>query len=317
MKRENYKNAVTFYGFILKKNKLKMVIAFFLSVLKICITLLLPILSMRILDSAIPSHNFREIVFMAIGILSFTLCQSVISYILETIYAKIGKAIYLEYQKKVLTHFISLSGEYYSNMKFGEAYNTIYEDIEKIQGLISGNIFQFLIDVISSIGVLIILFFMQWDLALLLVILLPIIYICQRYFQFKGREMASILREKDGELIGILGDVISNIIPFHYSRCKAFFIKKYSNFVNRSKDSEISLQLLSVKNRGILNFLAQLFSIVVIGYGGIKVISNDLTIGALIAFNLYGNQMVSPILNISGVFMNLQTNLVSLDRVQQ
>ena len=100
MKRENYKNAVTFYGFILKKNKLKMVIAFFLSVLKICITLLLPILSMRILDSAIPSHNFREIVFMAIGILSFTLCQSVISYILETIYAKIGKAIYLEYQKK-------------------------------------------------------------------------------------------------------------------------------------------------------------------------------------------------------------------------
>ena len=158
---------------------------------------------------------------------------------------------------------------------------------------------------------------MQWDLALLLVILLPIIYICQRYFQFKGREMASILREKDGELIGILGDVISNIIPFHYSRCKAFFIKKYSNFVNRSKDSEISLQLLSVKNRGILNFLAQLFSIVVIGYGGIKVISNDLTIGALIAFNLYGNQMVSPILNISGVFMNLQTNLVSLDRVQQ
>lgn len=60
-----------------------------------------------------------------------------------------------------------------------------------------------------------------------------------------------------------------------------------------------------------------MFSIVVIGYGGIKVISGNLTVGGLIAFNMYGNQMVSPILNISGVLMNLQTNLISLDRVHQ
>ncbi|MCR1985093.1 ABC transporter ATP-binding protein/permease [Blautia coccoides] len=317
MKRENYKNALAFYGKLLKKYRLNISIAFFLSVLKICISLLLPIISMRILDSAIPGHDLKEVMILAVCILTFTICQSLINYILEAIYAKIGKSVYLDYQQRVITHFTNLSGEYYSNMKFGEAYNTIYEDIERVQGLVSGNIFQFVIDAISSIGVLIILFFMQWDLAMLLVILLPIIYFCQRYFQSKGRKMASVLREKDGELIGILEDIISNIIPFHYSRCKDFFVKKYNCYVNNSKDSEISLQLLSVKNRGILNFLAQLFSIVVIGYGGIKVISGNLTVGGLIAFNMYGNQMVSPILNISGVLMNLQTNLISLDRVHQ
>ena len=234
MKSENYRNALAFYGKLLKKYRLNISIAFFLSVFKICISLLLPIISMRILDSAIPGHDLKEVMILAVSILAFTICQSLINYILEAIYAKIGKSVYLDYQQRVITHFTNLSGEYYSNMKFGEAYNTIYEDIERVQGLVSGNIFQFVIDATSSIGVLIILFFMQWDLALLLVILLPIIYFCQRYFQSKGRKMASVLREKDGELIGILEDIISNIIPFHYSRCKDFFIKKYNSYVNNS-----------------------------------------------------------------------------------
>lgn len=316
MAKKTSKSVWTFYIALWKDNKIKIILIFLLSSIKVGVSLLLPIISMKILDVSIPQEKFSEIVYLSMIVLLLSILQSMINYVLEKCYALLGKSIYLKYQLSVLEHFTCLSGDYYCNMNFGEVYNTIYEDVERIQGLVSGNVFQFIVDVISAIGMMIIIINMQWDLAFFLIMLLPIIYLCQRYFQKRGKKLSVLLRKKDGKLIGILEDVISNIVPFQYSQCGDFFIGKYNAIVRESKKSEIKLQLLNVKNGGILNFLAQLFSIIVIGYGGVKVIFGSLTIGGLIAFNMYGNQMVSPVLSASSVLMYLQTNLVSLERIQ-
>lgn len=291
------------------------IIMFVLSMIKIVLSLSIPIITMKILDESISHQKYDEIIMRSLLVLGITAISSLINYKLEKSYSDLGKKIYFEYQGNALNQFINLTGDYYTNMSFGEVFNTIYEDVERIQGLVSSNVFQFIIDIFSAIGVLIILLKMQWDLVILLVLFIPVIFFLQNHYQKKGRKLASISRKKDGQLIAIIEDLISNIIPFQYSRCENLFYKKYKSRVKECKDNEINLSLLQVKNGGILSFLSQLFSVVIIGYGGIKVVMGKLTIGGLIAFNMYGGYIVAPILEISGILMFIQSNIVSLDRV--
>lgn len=287
----------------------------FLAIVRIGLSLLTPIITMKILDESIPNKQYIEIIMYSIIILGVTAISSLINYILEKNYSTLGKKIYLEFQDDALNQFINLTGDYYTNMNFGEVFNILYEDIEKIQGLISGNIFQFVIDFIVAIGVWIILFKLQWDLAVILSLLIPVILLFQSYYQKRGRKLASAYRMKDGRLIAILEDVISNIIPFQYSRCESSFLRRYKMRVQECKDAEKELSLLQVKNSGVLSFLSQLFIVVIIGYGGIKVVMGQLSIGGLLAFNMYGGYMVAPILEVSGILMVIQSNIISLDRI--
>ena len=80
---------------------------------------------------------------------------------------------------------------------------------------------------------------------------------------------------------------------------------------------EMGMELAFAKNDGVLKFLSALISIVVLAYGGIKVISGSLTIGGFMAFHMYSSRLAVPIFEASGVLMEFQSRKVSLHKVYQ
>ena len=75
-------------------------------------------------------------------------------------------------------------------------------------------------------------------------------------------------------------------MPLVFSRGEKFFYKKYKEYVTDYTRREMGMELAFAKNDGVLKFLSALISIVVLAYGGIKVISGSLTIGGFMAFHM-------------------------------
>ena len=96
-----------------------------------------------------------------------------------------------------------------------------------------------------------------------------------------------------------------------------FFYKIYMEYVTDYTRREMGMELAFAKNDGVLKFLSALISIVVLAYGGIKVISGSLTIGGFMAFHMYSSRLAVPIFEASGVLMEFQSRKVSLHKVYQ
>lgn len=298
-----------------REKKINLFLIMFLSLVKVAVVMVPPIYLIDILDKAIPNSMVKRVIWDALIVLLFTIMESVLNYFLSLIYANITNNCYTYYQNKCLEHLFRLTGKYYSNMSNGDIFTTIFQDVEQVETLLSGTIFNFVSDCMIAFVMFFFLLFIQWDLLLVIMFILPIVFLVQRYYQGKGREKAELLRKICSEVISLLESITSNITPFLYSGAKTYCKKKYNDKLGVFLAEQKKMKLISAKNGGILNFLATLLDIIVLGYGGAKVIMKSLSFGGLVTFKTYTSKLVIPMLRISSILIELQSTIVSLRKI--
>ncbi|OYO42678.1 hypothetical protein CG709_21065, partial [Lachnotalea glycerini] len=138
------------------------------------------------------------------------------------------------------------------------------------------------------------LLYLQWDLLLTIVIILPVVFFTQKYFQKLGTKKAFALRESYGNITGLLESMISEIMALVFSKGEKILHKKYRASVKELTQCGLDIDLVYIKNDGVLKFLSALINIDILAFGGIKVISSKLTIGGFMAFNMYASKLIKP-----------------------
>ena len=300
----------------LKNNKKMSVVIFILSILKSGCVLVPPIYIVKVMDEAIPENNGRKIVLYISILILFTILDVVFGIYIEKLYNELGKKVCIQYQKQCLEHMFRLEGSCLSNSHIGEKFITIMSDVSQIKVLTSSIVFDFVLDIITAIVMMIFLVHIQADMLFIVLCILPIIYLSQRYFQKKGLEKANKARDSQSALADILETIVSNTFSCILCNGQYFFFKKYDEKIREAEDQTNDLKIVYAKSGGVLNFLSALYTIVILSIGGFRVMKHTLSIGGLIAFNMYVQKLVIPVLKISNVLMNLQGVVVSLERLE-
>ena len=289
---------------------------FVLSAIKIVSVLVPPIYIIKIMDEAIPKNDGRNIFTYICIILAFTLLDVILGISIQKLYNEMGKRAYIKYQNQCLEHMYRLDGRYLSNSRIGEKLTTMMNDVSQIKTLTSSVIFDFVMDTITAIVMMFFLARIQADMLLMVLCILPIIFFSQRYFQKKGMEKANKARDMQSHYADILETIVSNTFSCILSNGQSYFFKKHDKRINESENCTNEMKMVHAKNSGVLNFLSALFTITILGVGGFRVMRNTLSIGCLIAFNMYSQRLVLPVLKISSMIMTLQGVVVSLGRLE-
>lgn len=302
---------------VLISNNLKSaIVIFILSSIKILCALVSPIYFIKIMDIAIPDRNGRDIAVYIFIILTFTILDVVLGIGIKKLYNELGKRAFIRYQKQCLNHLYRLDGKYLSNSSIGEKLTTMMTDVSQIKILTSPVVFDFVMDTITAIAMMVFLIRIQVDMLLIVLCILPIIYFSQKYFQKKGMEKAIKARETQSKCAEVIETIVSNTLGCIFSNGQTYLLKRHDQKINESEDCINEMNMVYAKNGGILDFLSSLFSIAILGIGGFRVMKGSMTIGSLIAFNMYSSRLVIPVLKISNTIMTLQAVVVALQRME-
>lgn len=287
-----------------------------ISLLRIIVVLIPPVYIMKIMDEAIPEKNLQKILFFIGIVLLAAIIDSLSGIMLEKQYSLLSKKVFMKFQKACLDHLFKLEGRYFGSNSTGERFTTIINDVYQVKNLTSPMIFGFISDTVTAVAMLAFLACVQFDMLIVVICILPLIYIGQLYFQKKGKEKSDEVRDAQSALNGVLEAIVANTVACILCNGKEYFFKKYDHTVADAEKKNLEIRMIYAQNSGILNFLATLFTILILGIGGLRVVQGTLTIGGLIAFNMYAQRLVMPVLKISGVLMTLQGVLVSLERLE-
>lgn len=303
--------------FIKEMFKLKSTYAWvaLLTIIKSIVSLLPPVLLMKIIDEIIPSKNLRVLLACIIIYFCSVLSDSLVSYLLNFSYTHIGKKLFISYQKQCIEHLYKLSGVYYSNKDSGDLLTILESDIANIKEIASTTIVSFITDIFVAVVMLVYLFSLQKGLFFISMIILPIIAITQIKFRNVVMKQSVLTREVACESSKSLQDIVNNVMQHIIAGSTELVKSRYSQIALKNVNMGNKMLMLYSLNEVILSVLSSLLTIIVLGVGGTKVISGTLSIGKLMAFNVYTQKLVGPVMRISNVNVQLQSFFVSLDNI--
>ncbi|WP_270647945.1 ABC transporter ATP-binding protein [Paeniclostridium hominis] len=311
----NLKNITRFLKIVFKKNKFIASSAFLLMITVSVLDLLIPQVTRIILDDAIMFKKSGLLLKLIIVYISITFLSSILNVILDFIYSKMKKRTCINLKIKLLNHLSKLSGNYYTNIKTGNLLSIIENDMFTVENFGADIIFSIIVDIFTAMIALFFLIKMQLDLLLIVIGIQLLLTISQIKFTNVIASETSKVRTEAGNISNLVQEYVSNIMNVVISKSKGIFFKKYIPKEKTLLKKCIKLDMIISSNIGIANILSSLIIVFTYGYGGLKIIKGQMTLGELIAFQQYIDMLIGPCMRIIRSNTRIQQSAVSINRV--
>lgn len=313
--KKNDKNIEKFLKYVCKNNKKKICISAIFVILVTVFDLYLPLLLKKIIDKGIMEKDINILLRFVVIYFLIQLMSILIEFILNYIYSLMRNSIAIKIRLKILKHISDLSGNYYTNKKTGNVLSIIQSDIDAIERLDAELVFSLVKDSFTAIAALYFMIRLQLDLFLLVVFLQLLLFLLQRIFTKKIHVNISKIRKEYGEITNVVQEYVLNIMSVVISKSRKFFISDYIKRERKMIYKNIKTDMLYSGNISVAIAINSAITMILYGYGGYKIISGNLTLGTLLAFQSYSAMLLGPCMSIVNANNRIQQAKVSVDRV--
>jgi ATP-binding cassette subfamily B protein len=204
---------------------------------------------------------------------------------------------------------------YFHDKQTGDLMSRIVNDTRDFELLYAHMIPESITNLVTFVGVLVVLLTINWKLALITCAPIPLIFISGIIFSKKVRPFFRISQKKMGELNGKLQDNLSGI-----HEIQSFGREEYeTEQVNERNFEHIRAMLRALKISAIFHpsveFISSLGTILVVGFGGYLAYREGLSVADIVAFLLYLGLFYGPVTGLANLLENMQQSMAGAERV--
>src|SRR3977135_453351 len=187
-------------------------------------------------------------------------------------------------RRVLYSHIQKLSLSFHDQKRTGDLISRVTSDIDAVQNLISQVLLGMLVNVLTLIGMVAVMFYLNWEFTLIALAVAPGLFLVVYYFTHRIKKASRDMRRQEGEVVSVLEEVLSSIRVV-----KAFAREDYeqARFEKESRESvEAALQARNVKAKlpPIVEIIVACGTCLVLWYGARLVMSGGLTSGELLIF---------------------------------
>lgn len=259
------------------------------------IDLIFPYVSRYSMKVMLPNKLYATFfTVMAVMVLAYVL-KAGLYYVITVIGHKMGVLVESDMRRDVFTHMQSLSFSYYDHNRTGVLMSRITSDLFEITELAHHGPENIVICTLTIVGALAVMFVMQWQLAFVITLALPLCAWFTIKQRIKMKEANIEVKRKTAEIYSAIESSISGI-----RTAKAFANEdQESDKFDRANEMFRGSKVEYYKSMGLFNsgmeFTTGIVQVVVIAVGGLLIMQNKMNYIDLITFSLYVSTFVSPV----------------------
>lgn len=254
--------------------------------------------------------NRLAVIFGIILVLTF-----VVNYAQTYILQYTGQKVMFDMRMKIFSHLQNLNVSFFDKNPVGRLVTRVTNDVQVINDMLTNVIVFLFSDIFILIGVVFIMFRLNWQLALVTMIVIPIILAITIIFRNKVRKAYRWVRLTVAKINVYLQENISGMrVVQLFTREK----KNRENFqsINRENfNANLSQLIVFAVFRPLIEIISALAVALIVWYGGGRVIQQTLTLGALVAFLAYVERFFQPIRDLSEKYNILQAAMAASERI--
>jgi ATP-binding cassette, subfamily B, multidrug efflux pump len=231
------------------------------------------------------------------------------------IMAYVGTSVVADFRSHLFRHLHTLSLSFFNNYSVGRLMSRLISDIGVVQDFITWSITGLFRSIFTLAGIIVAMFLLNWQLALITFSVLPLMAILTNYWRKHVRIAYRATRQRLSLINGYLNESITGI-----RETKSFTREEenllYFNFLNKSYfNANVDATRLSAIFFPGVDLMGALATALVVGVGGWLVLGDALTAGVLVAFVLYVDNFFEPIRELAQRYNVFQATMAASERV--
>ena len=274
-----------------------------------------PYLTKVAIDQFILKGQIRGLEFLALLLLVALVVAYGLQYAQVLLMEQLGQRVMHALRLDLMAHLLSLPLPFYQQHSVGRLVTRATNDIENLNEMVKSLLSTLVKDILLFLGIMGVLFYLNFRLALITFAVLPIIFVAARLFSRKARDAFRDLRRWVAHLNSFIQETLSGmaliqLLKQEAQRAQDFRRVNHQTYLAGMKQIQVFalfMPLMELISAGAVALL--------IWYGGGQVIRETLTLGALVAFLSYIQMFFRPLRELTEKYSVLQSAMASLERI--
>src|SRR5438552_1914040 len=255
--------------------------------------------------------------FTVLAVIAIAIVAAISSYFEKYLTTSVGQWVMHDLRRVLYGHIQRLSLAYHDHKRTGDLISRVTSDIDAVQSLISNVMLGMLVNVLTLMGMVLVVFYLNWEFTLIALLVVPGLFLVVYRYTHRIKQASRAMRLKESEVVNVLEEVLSSIRVV-----KAFAREDYEQkrFERESRESvEKALQARNVKAKlpPIVEMIVACGTCLVLWYGARLVLTGTLTSGEMLVFLLYLGKMYQPIRALSKTTDTISRASVGWERVRE
>ncbi|UMB60193.1 ABC transporter ATP-binding protein/permease [Lutibacter sp. A80] len=275
-----------------------------------------PVLLQEIVNVYFENKDKEGILYFSLLMVAFLVAEVLLQFLFIYKVNWLGQHIIMDIRVKLQKHMLQFKMAYFDKSSVGKLVTRLVSDTETIAQFFGQGLFMIISDLLKMLVVAIVMLFMNWKLALIAFIILPIMIYATKLFQIAIKAAFQEVRIQVANLNGFVQERVTGMMIVQlFNREKL----EYENFV-KINEKHKKAQVRTVWYYSIFFPIAEVLTSIAVGlmvwYGGLDIVNSGITsAGEIIAFIMMSQMLFRPLRQIADKFNTLQMGMVAGDRV--
>ena len=253
----------------------------------------------------------------AIAALAIAIVGALCSYVQKYLTSSIGQWVMHDLRRTLYSHVQRLSLSYHDHKQTGDLISRLTTDIDAIQSFIASGLLGGVVDSLTLVGMVGVMFCVNWRFTLIALSVAPLLFVVVYSYTRRIKKAARAVRRKEGEIVSVIQEVLTSIRVV-----KAFAREEYEQ--HRLEEESLESVEIALRARGLKAKLSPLVEIIValgtsmvLWFGARMVLGGSLSAGSLIVFIFYLGKMYKPMQDLSKMTDAYSKAAVGYERIRE
>lgn len=289
----------------------------FLILINTGLSLVNPLVFRIMIDEVIPSKDLNRLFLLTGAMFLIPVLKGGVGVIQRRENSIVGEGVIFTLRKNLYEKLQKMGIRFYTQTKVGELMSRLNNDVVGAHNAISSTIVQFITNLISAIAILSVMFTLQWQLTLFGLLIMPLFVLISKTIGIKLRgiaqrsmELNAVMNAHMNETLNIGGSLLVRLFGRQEDE-----IQRFSKHAEQVRNIGVTRSMYGSAFMILIGLIGALGTALVYGLGGYLVISDVFTIGTIVAFGSYLEQLYGSLQGLSTAPVDLMTSMVSFERV--
>lgn len=268
-----------------------------------------------LLDEIFFNKNAQLLHLLPLGLLMVFFVKGLFYFAYSYLLEKVGQSVIRDLRNRIYAHLHEMSLNFFHQHTTGELISRIINDVSMLQSSVSHALIRMLRDFFSVIGLLGVIFYMDWRLALVSLLFLPMAAVPVVVFGKKFRRISTSYQTKIGEATSQLHETIAGVRIVKAFGMEGFEKQRFAMKIQSIMDTLMLETRYSCLSHPMIEFLGGVGMAMIIWFGGGQVLQGHSTPGSFMSFLTALIMLYEPIKGVSKINTTIQQGMAAAARI--
>ena len=274
----------------------------------------------QFIHNTVGADKLAILKFACLAVLAIAVLDAISSYAEKYLTTSVGQWVTYDLRRALYFHLQRLSLAYHDHKRTGDLISTVTSDIDSIQSFITSGLLGGLINVITLVGMIGVMLYLNWRFTLIALSIAPILFAIVYTYTRRIKKASREVRKKESEIVSVIEEVLGSIRVVKAFAREDYELKRLDQQSLEGVDIALRARSLKAKLAPIVQIIVAVGTCLVLWFGGRsqagQSVGLEISSGTLVMFIMYLSKMYKPMQDLSKMTDTYSKALVGYERIQ-